>query len=123
MALDWSEIIPTGISTIAACVSAFFAYRTKKMQTQLVENKSDIEALNELIECLKVANAISNHPDAFSDSEFESGRNLKEVPAKIAKLIQNPKIGSQITKKEWELPIEDYDIKIENLCSIRRLLC
>jgi hypothetical protein len=122
MALDWSKIIPMGISAIAACVSVFFAYKSKKMQTQLIENKSDIEELSGLIEHLKLANAIHNHPYDFSDNDFELGSNLKEVPAKIAKLIQNQKIGSKIKKNEWELPINDLNIKIEKLCSIRKSL-
>lgn len=122
MALDWSKIIPMCISAIAACISVFFAYKSKRMQAQLIENKSDIEELSELIECLKLANAIHNHPHDFSDEDFELGSDLKEVPAKIAKLMQNPKIGSQIRKGEWELPIDGFDRKIENLCSIRKSL-
>jgi len=91
--LDWSKIIPMSVSATAACVSMFFAYKSKRMQSRLIENKSDIEELSELIEHLKLANAIQNHPFDFSDNDFESGSNLKEVPAKIAKLMQPLKLA------------------------------
>ena len=119
MTLDWSKMIPMGISAIAALVSVFFAYKSKKMQTQLIENKSDIEELGELIEHLKLASAIHNHPHDFSDNDFELGPNLKEIPAKIAKLIQNPKIGSQIKKNDWELPIDNFDNELPRAKAFR----
>ena len=111
-----------GISAVAACISVAFAYKSKVSQTKLIENKADIETLNELIEQLKIANAIELHLDDFSDDEFESGSNLNEVPAKIAKLIQNSNIAPQIMKDEWVLPITNLKNKINQLCLIRKSL-
>ncbi len=111
-----------GISAIAACISVAFAYKSKVSQTKLIENKADIETLNELIEQLKIANAIQLHPYDFSDDEFESGDNLNEVPSKVAKLIQNSNIAPQIIKDDWELPITNLDYKINQLCLIRKSL-
>lgn len=71
---------------------------------------------------MKIASAIQKHALEFDDSSFESGINLNEVPAKISKLIQNTKIASQITKNDWELPIDDLEVKIEKLCSVRKSL-
>ena len=120
------KLIPMGISAIAACISVFFAYKSKIFQIKLIENKADIETLNELIELLKTANAIQLHNDDFSDDEFKLGSNLNEVPAKIAKLIQNLSIAPQIRKDEWklpmELPIHNLKNKINLLCDIRKSL-
>jgi hypothetical protein len=122
MASEIIKLIPMGISAVAACISVAFAYKSKVSQTKLIENKADIETLNELIEQLKIANAIELHLDDFSDDEFESGSNLNEVPAKIAKLIQNSNIAPQIMKDEWVLPITNLKNKINQLCLIRKSL-
>jgi hypothetical protein len=122
MASEIIKLIPMGISAVAACISVAFAYKSKVSQTKLIENKADIETLNELIEQLKIANGIELHLDDFSDDEFASGSNLNEVPAKIAKLIQNSNIAPQIMKDEWVLPITNLKNKINQLCLIRKSL-
>ena len=123
--LDWFTFIPMIISAIAAWVSVVYAIKSKNMQTQLFKNKCEIEKLNELIKCLKIAKAIDEHDYDFSDNDFEkSNERLNEVPAKIAILIQNPDIARKINKKEWERSTVDFKLenKIESLCLIRNSL-
>jgi hypothetical protein len=122
MEIDWSKIIPMSVSAIAACVSIAYAVKSKNMQTRLIENKFEIEQLNNLIESLKVASAIRKHPYDFDGELFESGMKLDDVPSKIAKLMQNSKVASILNKSDWELPITDFDNKIEQLNKIRKKL-
>ena len=122
MDLDWPKIIPMSISSVAACISVLFSIKSRQMQTKLIENKSDIETLSELIETLKTAKAVREHCHDFKDDDFTSADNLSEVPAKIAKLIQSQNLASQIDKSEWNLPITDLERKINSLHELRKLL-
>ena len=122
MEIDWSKLIPMSVSAIAACVSIFYAVKSKNMQTRLIENKSEIEQLNSLIESLKVASAIEKYPHDYDDGSFSSGIELNDVPSRIAKLMQNNKIASKLNKSEWDLPVTNLDNKIGQLTGIRKKL-
>ncbi|BCN23898.1 hypothetical protein VYA_10900 [Vibrio alfacsensis] len=120
--LDWSRLIPMSVSALAACVSVFYARKARKAQINQVEHKFEIEQLNELIEKLKIANAIETHPHDYDDDTFVNGRNLDDVPSKIAKLMQNSLISKALVKTEWELPITNLQSKIDQLCAVRKKL-
>lgn len=122
MEIDWSKIIPMSISAFAACVSVVFAHKARRSQTKLIENKLDIEALSELIELLKNAKAVREYAHDFKDDDFIAADNLTEVPAMIAKLVQNPEIEPIIKKEDWNLPISNLSQKINHLNEIRRSL-
>lgn len=120
--LDWSRLIPMGVSALAACVSVFYASKARKAQIKQLENRFEIEQLNELIEKLKIANAIETYPHDYDDDTFVNGQNLDDVPSKIAKLMQNSLISKALVKTEWELPITNLQRKIDQLCSVRKKL-
>jgi hypothetical protein len=122
MEIDWSKLIPMSVSAIAACISIFYAIKSKNTQTRLIENKFEIEQLNSLIESLKVASAIVKYPHDYDDESFPLGIDLNDVPSKIAKLMQNDKVASNLNKSDWDLPIKNLDNKIEQLSEIRKEL-
>ena len=90
------------------------------MQTRLIENKFEIEQLNSLIESLKEASAIEKYPHDYDDESFSSGIELNDVPSRIAKLMQNSKIASELNKSEWDLPVTNLDNKIDQLTELRK---
>lgn len=119
MELKCVQVATTMVSTIAACVSVFFAMKSQKLQRSLIKNKSAIEEINDLISKLQVANAIHQHALAFPDEEFEEGIDMSDVPSKVAKLIQHDQISNRIKMSEWTLPIESLTNKISILQTIR----
>lgn len=120
--LDWSRLIPMTVSALAACLSVYYASKARRAQIKQAENKFEIEQLNELIERLKVANAIDIHLQDYDDDTFMNGSNLNDVPSKISKLMQNSLISGTLVKKEWDLPITNLQHKIEQLCAVRKKL-
>lgn len=122
MEIDWPIVVPTSISAIAACFSIVYAGKSKKLQTNLIENKYDIEQLSGLIETLKVASAIFKYPHEFSDDSFMKGSDLNEVPSVISKLKQNKIIATELGKTDWSPPIDDIENKIKILENVRKKL-
>lgn len=120
--VDWSRFIPMSVSALAALVSVFYASKARRAQIKQLENKFEIEQLNELIEKLKIANAIETHPFDYDDDTFSTGINLDDVPSIISKLMQNSVISKSIVKSEWELPITELQHKIDQLCKVRKTL-
>jgi len=124
MKIEFLELFPAVVSAIAACFSAYFAIKSQRITNRSMENKLTFLEISELIETLKIAKAIRDHYDNFSDAEIELGANLSQVPAKIAKLIQHRELASKINKSEWNNPINinSLEEKIESLIIARKSL-
>lgn len=119
MEIDVLDAIPAVVSSVAACVSAFFAIRSQRLQKKWIANKSVIAEIGDLISQLMAAQAMLSNPLQFSDANFLAAINLDEVPFRVAKLAQHPGIAEKINVSQWELPIENLPGKIAALKEVR----
>ncbi len=122
MEYDCLKLLPMVVSAVAACVSVYFANLSRRTQIKLLENRHDIELISEVIELLKSAKAIQEYSSDFGDTDFLIKSDLSIIPSKIAQLLQNKSIKTQISREDWNLPITKIEDKISQLSKARGFL-